>query len=377
MTITLKDAVITITGARGCGKSTLAATYLPPSQVDKVYVLDSENSMNNIQGQLHRAKLDFGRYVNLSDRFAHIKESDLLSQINAGKLPWVDAASKNALIGYYEYCLQDLETNLKPGAYKVVIIDTLEKLEAGMAAWVESNKKAAGVTQLAYGALWTTGVYPLYESLIAAIFARGVEVVILTSHLKTPWEGTRQIVGKVEPAGKKLLYRLSSLMLWLTHEATNADGAPAALVLKERLGNIGIGEKDEWDLSRRLPERIPHATWADIRRYLKKGCDLANPSPGEAMSDGEREMISELLSDAQMKLMILQAETEQREATIMPTGQTATFTPPTPTETVASVNSVNGESKAKALALLGEGKSKGDAARELGMTLPELVRLIK
>ena len=62
-----------------------------------------------------------------------------------------------------------------------------------------------------------------------------------------------------------------------------------------------------------LPKRIPHCTWKDIRVYLDKGCDLANPAEGETMSASEREMISELISDEQMRLMILGAEQDLAE----------------------------------------------------------------
>ena len=40
------------TGPRGVGKTTLAATHLPPAEVDKVFYHDSENSANHIVRQL-------------------------------------------------------------------------------------------------------------------------------------------------------------------------------------------------------------------------------------------------------------------------------------------------------------------------------------
>jgi energy-coupling factor transporter ATP-binding protein EcfA2 len=308
------NEVIVITGARGTGKSTLAATFLPPSEVGKAFVHDSENSMNNIVAQLAASDLAFGHYVDLKARFSNLpSDDDLLTHINAGKLPWTSKETKGSLADYYLYILDDLERNLTPGKYSLYIHDTLEKLEAGMVAWVESNRKQAGVTTLAFGKLWTTGVYPLYEHFLSSIFGRGVETIILCSHLKNPWSGNRPVVGKVAPSGKKILYKLSSLMLWLVNDRRNADGAPAALVLKERMGAIRVVNKD-WGLSRMLPERIPHCTWADIRRYLSEGCDLSNPAEGEAMTKAEKGMISELLTDEQMRLMILDAEKELEEA---------------------------------------------------------------
>jgi len=298
-----------ITGPRGVGKTTLAATYLPPARVGEVYYHDSENSANQIVEQLAAHDLAFGRYVSLNERFTDLPgEQDLLTRISDGKLPWVSEKQKRSMATYYRYILEDLEANLTSGEYGVYIHDTLEKLEAGMAAWVELNKKVAGVHSMAFGRLWTEGVYPLYEQLIAAIHARGVETVILCSHLKTPWEDNRPVVGKVAPAGKKLLYRLSQLMLWLVNDARNEDGAPAALVLKERLGQLAPAKDGAWTTKRMLPRRIPHCTWTSINDYLSNGCNLADPEPGEAMSKAEEDMISELLSDQQMRLMVLAAD---------------------------------------------------------------------
>lgn len=300
-----------ITGARNSGKSFCAATYLKPSEIGGAFVHDSEKSMNRVVERLAKSHLSFGHYADLSARFSDLPgEADLLDRINKGQLPWVDRAQRSSLVAYYEYLLNDLATNLTKGKYSLYIHDTIEKLEAGMAAWVEDHKAQSGWKRTAYGELWTHGVYPLYEHLAASIFDRGVETIIFTSHLKTPWEGKRPVVGKVAPAGKKILYKLSSLFIWLVNDSRNTDGAPAGLVLKERLGDLYPDDNDEWVAERMLPKRIPHCTWKDIRGYLEDGCDLANPTEGETMSIAEQEMISELLTDKQMRLMILGDEME-------------------------------------------------------------------
>lgn len=310
----MNGKLFVITGARGVGKTTLAATFAPPSEVGQVYYHDSENSANNIVSQMEAAKLGFGRYVNLLDRFTDLPgDSDLLSRISKGKLPWVTPEQRRSLAEYYTWILADLDKNLTPGKFKVYVHDTLEKFEAGMAAWVELNKAAAGVGRLAYGGLWTDGFNPLYSEFMSALYARGVETIILVSHLKTPWEGSQAVVGKVVPSGKRLLYQLSSLFLWLVNEPKNADGAPAALVLKERLGRLEPAGDNVWVMRQMLPKRIPMATWKRINEYLANGCDLENPTKGEVMSQDELQMISELVTDEQMRLMVLSAERELAE----------------------------------------------------------------
>lgn len=310
----MSNELVVITGARNTGKSVLAATYLDPGESHKVYVHDSENSMNRVLVSLKAQGKEFGRYVDLKARFSDLPgEEDLLGRINNGQLPWVGEKGKSSLMDYYQYIISDLNDNMEPGKYTVYVHDTLEKLEAGMAAWVDNNRKKSGVTTSAHGKLWTEGVFPLYENLLSALYDRGIQTVIMCSHLKTPWEGNRPVIGKVTPSGKKLLYRLSSLFLWLVNDRRNTDGAPAALVLKERMGSLQVVD-GEWKIRRMLPERIPHCTWKDIRHYLKEGCDLENPALGESMSNGERELISELMTDEQMRLMLMDAEKELIEA---------------------------------------------------------------
>ena len=194
--------------------------------------------------------------------------------------------------------------------------EILEKFEAGMAAYVEVNKEKFGITFTAYGKLWTEGVFPLYEALLQALWGRGIETVILTFHLKNVWEGSRPVPGKVAMSGKKVLYRLSSLMLWLVNDSRNTNGAPAGLVLKERQGYIGA-TNDEWEIRRMLPPRIPTCTWREIRKYLQGGYNNRNPNPRELRSQAEEDMIEPmLLSDAQMALMLSSDRLQEQENTL-------------------------------------------------------------
>ena len=381
--------LIVITGARNTGKSTLAWTFLPPNDIDKAYIHDSEKSGNRILSNLNRIGKNPGRYISLGSRFGNLPETDdLLHRINKGELPWVDKSGRDALIEYYNYILDDLDKNLIPGKYKVYIHDTIEKLESSMAAWVEANKRSAGVTSTAYGKLWSSGVYPLYENLMESLYNRGIETIIFTSHLRNPWEGGRPIPGKVSPSGKKILYRLSSLMLWLVNERSNQDGAPAGLVLKERMGNLEIVD-NSWKIKRMLPERIPHCTWNDIDKYLTIGCNLADPSTGERMSTQEKEMISELLTDEQMKLMILSEEREleemrqQQNVSVIPTTTSDNETvsmPVTLPKNISNVSESTTSSEippayAAALELyISQGMNNVDIAKHLNLPLPEVIK---
>ena len=308
--------LIVITGPRGVGKSTLAATYLPPSKIERVVVIDNENSMNNFRQNLIRLGKDFGKYINTLERFKHKlpASDDLLNRIDKGNMPWTDANERSAFIDYYKHVLGEI-SELPAGKYDTLIVDTGERLEAGMAAYVEANKSKFGITDTGYGKLWINGVYPLYTYLLQGLWDRGISTVILTFHLKNVWEGKRPIPGKVTHAGKKLLYYLSSLMLWLVNDNRNPNGEPAGLVLKERMGRVET-DGDDWNIKTMLPPRIPVCDWKHIRQYLETGYDIINPGPTEVRSEKETEMISELMTDAQIRLMLADAEIEREQNAI-------------------------------------------------------------
>lgn len=308
------DSLIVVTGAKGVGKTWLAYTVAPPSSVDRVYIHDAENSGNRFVQQLAERDLAFGYYLNLDDRWTEAlpNNADLLERLSKEELPWANRREKDSMISYYKFVLDDVKRNLEPGKFDVYVHDTVSRFEAGMAAWVESNRRKSGWAKKAYGEMWRKGVYPLYRGFLRALHQRGVKVVVLTTHLRTPWVDNKPVVGSVEPKGKSILYQLSQLHLWLVQEPANADGAPAGLVIKERLGNVGV-EADTWQARRCLPRRIPHCTWNDIRGYLENPADLANPDEREVPTSEEQRMMSDMLTDAQMKLMILQTEKELLE----------------------------------------------------------------
>lgn len=372
--------LFTITGARGTGKTTLAATYLPPSRIGEVVYMDSEKSANNFRANLKQLKHpDFGKYIDLQERFADLpKDDDLLDRINKGEPPWSSSGERSALIGYYQHIISELNTELVHGKYALLVMDTAEKLEAGMAAYVEANKGRFGVTTTAYGKLWTEGVYPLYQNLFQGIWQRGVDTIILNFHLKNVWDGNRPVPGKVGMSGKKILYTLSSLMLWLENDSRNPHGEPAALVIKERLGQADaeLLAQDEWGWKQTLPPRIPCATWREIDKYLSSE-NVYNPlapKPTEKRSPDEEDMISDLYNDAQLSLMLTDAKLQEQANTLALVGAGVIGSPvfnAEPTTTTTMTASENGNTKPQT-------RVEAIAAwKASGRKLPDLLSRIK
>lgn len=358
-----------ITGSKGSGKSSSIAFFPQPTQedMDKLCVVDTEDSMSDIIEQLDRLGLKFGAYIRMYERLS-VENKDLLKSISNGQLPWVSQKQKGALTDYYEFFLNQMEVTLKDNKFKYLGIDTIEGIEAGLAAWAEVNRTKSGWSgQRDHGKLEVESVRPLYDSLLESFAQRGVEHIILTSHLRNVWHNNSPVPSKVEPGGRlALLSKLASVMLWLTPDGRNADGAPAAIVLKGRQSIVEI-ENGEWKIRRPLPQRIPHFTWQDFRRYAREGCDRENPAPGEEMTQDEYNMVSELLTDEQMKLMIL--GTEAAIAEYKAAQQSFSIMP--------SVPDVSEEERSNILTMLGNGMTPPTIARELGLPLPTVLRVKK
>ena len=316
----MSKKIILATGARTTGKSTFLAGIVPATKEswEQTFVFDTEDSWNDLVEKsgtgyrLKDLKLKVGEYVRAYDRFK--PDQDLLKLIAQGKLPWVSKEQKSALIDYYKYFIETLDKKLSDGKFKYVFVDTIEPIEAGLSTWAEMNPNESGWSrQRAFGKLETEAIRPLYENMIESIGRRGVEYVGLTSHLRQPWLDNKPLLNKVEPGGRlKLLSRIAYLMIWLVHETSNEDGAPAGLVLKSRISKL-TNKDGKLSPRRILPERLPHASWTDIENYLQHPANFTQPQAGERMDENERQMISEMLNDEQMRLMILSSEIEERQ----------------------------------------------------------------
>lgn len=351
--------VICITGAKGSGKTTAAILRAPPNEIEKLCVFDTEDSASDL---LH---LGF-THIRLYDKLR--VGGDMLERLAKGEVPWVDQQGRNALIGYYEYFIDRLNTVLQPGKFKYFAIDTVEPIEAAMTAAVESGRRVFGWSGTrAYGRMETEGVRPLYAGLLEAVAQRGVEYVLLTSHLKSVWLDDKPVPGKVKPGGRlKLLSQLSSAMFWLV-PGDDPSGAPAALVLKARMGKVEA-VNGRWEVRRVLPERIPVFTWDRVSEYHEIPAGLAAPADDERMSDGERQMISELLTDKQFELMVESAKLRRAEAR----GGILVKTAEVPVS--GTVNVLKDDPVAVAIAA---GKTNAEIVKELSVSLPAVIKMRK
>lgn len=92
--------IIVITGPRGSGKSTALARYAKPSELSKMVVVDTEDSMSDLIESNRKLGVSFGAYLRAYERFK--ADNDMLSAIAQNKLPWVSSQQKSALADYYQ-----------------------------------------------------------------------------------------------------------------------------------------------------------------------------------------------------------------------------------------------------------------------------------
>ena len=359
--------VYCITSAWGIGKSTALATFPPPSEIDKLLVLDTEDSMSDLLG------MGF-KHVRMYDRLR--LGGDILERLAKGEVPWVDERGRSALVGYYKHLVKILDKELTLGKYRYLGIDTVEPIEASMQAAVEDGRHVFGwKSDRSYGKMEIHGVRPLYEGLLEAIAQRGVEYIVLTSHLRTPWvkvgpKESMPLPDKVMPGGRlKVLAKLSSAMFWLV-QGDDPDGAPAAIVLKARAGRMEV-VNDKWKPRRVLPRRIPAFSWDAFNAYKDNPANLVDPPDGERLKANEQQMISKLLTDEQWKLMILSAEqyVQQKNSGGMLTGQKRESVD------VLAQDSLSG--KIKVTSMIVAGKSNAEIRAATGASLPEIIRARK
>ena len=381
-----------ITGARGIGKSTAAARFARPSEIGQMVVVDCEDSMNDIMESNERMGVKFGAFIRAYEQLGDEEERKaLLGNIARGTLPWVSKKQKSSLIAFWDWLTKRLDETITPDSdYKFLVIDPVAPVEAALAAWAESDKKRSGWRTKAYGKFEVEAVRPLLRNFLEAVYARGIETILVTSHLKNPWVEyapgeSKPVLDKVIPSGRlKVWSRLTTAMIWLVPPyPVNANDAPSAIRMKARVGLERIDKDvDEWDIKRPIPPRIPAFSWKAWREYQRVGWDPLNPKPGETLLPHEKTMLDELMSDKQYQLMIAYAEAAKEYKEPSPVlatvseGPTLTITPEG-LEVDRGVVLVLTEQEQAIITLAGQGKDEGQIAAELGTVLPVVVNVLR
>lgn len=334
--------VMFVSGYRGIGKSYLAATADAPS---KVVFLDFESKGEGLHEQL-----GFAAYHSLTS----------------------ESAGKGAA-GLWDATYAAI--NSIPAGCTVCVLDNIAPLELALRAEAgrdlnryvkEFGLNLANVQAGRYGGLSSVVNFLITEKLTAPIHARGVRLIIATTHIKSRWENGVPILNKYSIKGADRWQELSILSLVL-HPGEFAP-VPAALIQKEQLGTL------TWDartgthtIGRRLPLRMPQCTFAEIRRYLCEPANLREPAAGEVPTDAQSDPFRSELSREQIAMMT--AAMKQSESA--GSEDDAMVLEPAP----ESVESVALSVRVKELKA--QGKSMPAIASECSISIPDVARRLR
>lgn len=285
-----------ITGYRGKGKSYYVSTVEDP---ELTAFFDFEKKGEGIENQLH-----FGLYVPVTER-----------------------ASGGAL-GVWDVFAREIR-NLPQGKFTHVILDNTAPLETAMKAEAARNAdkyarqfgmNADNIRANKYGGQSGVVNYMVSEEICNPLWAKGVKLISVTSHIKPRWQGGIQVANSYNIKGADRFDELSILTLIIVNG--DVPPIPSALVYKEQLGEVHYNrELKKFSRQRRLPYRLPQALPEEIARYIREPADLNHPKAGELPSESELAPFREELSREQIALVFAEVEKAKQqnlELTMLP-----------------------------------------------------------
>lgn len=294
--------VMFITGYRGVGKSFLASQADLP---DNILFLDFESKGKGIDAQLN-----FGRYRALT------QETD-------GDPMRLHAETFSTL------------ANVEPNRFTVAIFDNVSPMEIAFNAYAADNAdnlaKLYGLNAKNVKANRFGGTKPIVNSMIsdmcAGLHAKGVRLIIATSHISQRWSAGGPIPNKYNSKGADRWQDLSILTLILI--PGDNPPVPSALVQKEQLGIIEIPQNPTPEqieamlrgeaghkISRRLPPKISHCDFQKLRWYLNNPADFNALKPDEIPTEEQIDPFRKGLNKEQFAYVanaVAVTERQQRE----------------------------------------------------------------
>jgi len=281
------SGLIRVSGPRGSGKSTFAATADWPGLIA---FFDFESKGKGIEQAIERGGKSFGLYRAINEE--------------------CEGKPASAVFTLADQIVESFEQD----AYTVLVLDNSAILQQGMTSWIIEHA-AWAAKQYGYDAgkivknqfgQRGAAVNGLIGTFCAKAHSKGVRAVIVITHRKAQWSGGVQLPGKWRLPGADRFDELSilSIMLAPPRESEGTWPPPAALVLKQQFGTIEIDvdpltmTDDEYTafmngetghkLAPKLPPRLYPATWQRIRAYL------TNPPNYDELTESEQATAQEI-----------------------------------------------------------------------------------
>lgn len=196
----------------------------------------------------------------------------------------------------------DVIDKVKPGQYSVIVVDPITDLETGLVEWVKSRYDEYGFSSAdkfeALGGVFWAKISEEWNKIFLDIATR-CQTFVFTAHLKSVWKNGRA-TSEMIPKGKKTLFQLSSLYLFLDRDPRTKGGQPPmkphAHVLKQRLVTMN---PTTGEMQAILPPRLEVATPAEIRKYIANPPDYDNLSADEKSEEREVDEMERLQMELQ------------------------------------------------------------------------------
>lgn len=289
----MKIPFIGVTGEYQAGK-TLFGLLIDPT---RTIVFDTEKSSETYEGSLGFTRID-------------------LSDAMRAKFP----AGDYRPVQLFEAWLQMVQ-KVKPGQYRVMLLDTLSEIETGLVDYVRRNPNRFGYTSAQFAkseALMWGAAKDFWKQILTDITGR-VETFVTIAHMRDKWAGNRP-TGQREAKGKETIMEMASLYLELNRDPVNGKTPekPAAKVLKSRL-SVFLLDKESGEMEPHpvLPPRLPVCTPAAIRNYIENPPDYSKLKKAEkvqerTLSEDERLLIQREIADRNAESARLELEKAER-----------------------------------------------------------------
>lgn len=282
--------VIVVTGKHQAGKTLFGLTINPDPKTTCIYDLELSSVTYSIPG-LER--------VTIPEVMRNLMRQQ------GGYKP----------IELYKWWVSDVRERVKPGRYRVVVIDPISELEDGITEFVRANPELFGATAVQYqkmqGIMWGH-VKALYKQILTEL-AACCETLVIIVHMGKEWSGggaDAKPTGRLKPKGKETLFEVASLYLEMQRNLLpngSLPEKPSAVVHKSRLAHMVYDEKaGDWQTKAILPPRLAEATPRAIRAYIEKPADYSHLRKSELI-DIEKPTEEDILNQ---KLALAEAEKE-------------------------------------------------------------------
>lgn len=337
--------MIHVTGESDTGKTLFALQS--GARPEETVFIDADVKGRNTVEQVQSSGLKFGMYYDLLGATEGMKE-----------------------IAYHEHCLGVIDkiAELPPENRRVIVWDTWEPFEKTMFPVVQANPKRFKDFYSPMGSIkgaeqWIASFD--YEAEIVNRVIGLAELFIAVTHVKSYNVGGTRVPGKVVADCKKPMVQKSLMRIWVKHNPRSA--VPIGLVMK-RLGRTsyvdGVGIRTVNVLPRKVTPRpwptdetVDESLWDTVKYYWENPIGNRKPESWETPDEFELSILEGTLTEDQKLTfrLMLQGEAESKELDEL----------------------VDADNRTKALSIYEESNDYKKVAEELGVTMPDAMRLVR